>query len=88
MVFGAILESSRLSLSLSLYSPSLPSSEVSDAQVDCWRGCFIMSWLGGDFFPRGMMRWMGYPLHQPMAHSCLLRGWGLPVRCRLVLSWW
>jgi hypothetical protein len=61
MVFGPVLESSRfsLSLSLSLCSLSLPSSEVNNAQVCSWRGCFMMSWLSGDSFPRGMMRWTG-----------------------------
>jgi hypothetical protein len=70
-VFGPIMESSRLSLSLSLslsiyiyiyiyiYSPGLPGSEVNDAQVSSWRGYFVISWLGGDSFPRGMMRWTG-----------------------------
>jgi hypothetical protein len=57
MVFGSVLESSRLSLSLC--SSGLPGSEVNDAQVGSWRGCFVMSWLGGDFSPRGMMRWTG-----------------------------
>jgi hypothetical protein len=57
-MFRPILESSRLSLSLSLYSPGLHGSEVNDAQVGSWRGCFMMSWLGGDSFARGMMRWM------------------------------
>jgi hypothetical protein len=56
-VFGPILESS--SLSLSLYSLGLPGCEVNDAQVGSWRGCFVMSWLGGDFFPCGMMKWRG-----------------------------
>jgi hypothetical protein len=56
-VFGAILESLRLSLPLC--SSGLPSSEVNNAQVGSWRGCFVMPWLGGDFFPCGMMRWMG-----------------------------
>jgi hypothetical protein len=48
-----------LSLSLSLCSPGLPSSEMNNAKVSSWRGCFVMSWLDSDFFPRGMMRWMG-----------------------------
>jgi hypothetical protein len=56
-VFRHVLKSSRLSLSL--YSLGLPGSEVNDAQVNSWRGCFVMSWRGGDFFPHGMMRWMG-----------------------------
>jgi hypothetical protein len=42
---------------ISMCSPGLPGSEVNDAQVSSWRGCFVMSWLHGDFFPRGMMRW-------------------------------
>jgi hypothetical protein len=33
-----------LSLSLSLYAPSFPGSEVNDAEVGSWRGCFVMSW--------------------------------------------
>jgi hypothetical protein len=48
MVFQPILESSKLSLSLSLslslYAPSFPGSEVNDAEVGSWRGCFVMSW--------------------------------------------
>jgi hypothetical protein len=44
---------------LSLCSPGLPGSEVNDAQDGSWRGCFVMSCLGSDFFPCGMMRWMG-----------------------------
>jgi hypothetical protein len=28
------------------------------------------------------------PMFQPMEHSHLPRGQGLPVRCHLVLSWW
>jgi hypothetical protein len=59
-VFRPILESSRLSPSLC--SPGLPGSEVNIAQVSSWRGCFMMPWLGGDFFSRGMMRWIGYPI--------------------------
>jgi hypothetical protein len=53
----AVVESSRLSLSIC--SPGLPDSEANDAQVDSWRGCFMMSWLCSDFFPRGTMTWMG-----------------------------
>jgi hypothetical protein len=56
-VFGPILESSRLYLSLC--SLGLPSSEVTDDQDGSWRGCFVMSSLGSKFFPRGVMRWMG-----------------------------
>jgi hypothetical protein len=56
MVFGPILESSRLSLSLC--SSGFPGSEVNDVQVDSCRGCFMMSWIGSHFFQRGMMRWM------------------------------
>jgi hypothetical protein len=57
MVFRPVLESSRLSLSF--YSPGLLGSEANDAQVGSWRGCFMKSWLRSDFFPRGMMTWMG-----------------------------
>jgi hypothetical protein len=49
-VFRPVLESSRLSLC---------GSDVNDAHVGSWRGCFIMSWLGDNSFPCGMMRWMG-----------------------------
>jgi hypothetical protein len=27
-----------------------------------------------------------YPLHRPTVHSCQPKGYGLPVRCRHVLS--
>jgi hypothetical protein len=55
-VFGPILKSSRLSPYL--YFLGFPGSQVNDAQVSSWSGCFMMSWLGNDFFPHGMMRWM------------------------------
>jgi hypothetical protein len=56
-VFRPVLESSRLSPSL--YSPGLPGSEVNNAKVGSWRSCFMVSWLDGDIFSCGMMRWMG-----------------------------
>jgi hypothetical protein len=40
-VFGHVLESSRLSLSVC--SLGLPGTEVNDAQVGSWKGCFVMS---------------------------------------------
>jgi hypothetical protein len=50
--------------SLSLYSPDLPGSEVNYARVGSWRGSFVMSWLGGDIFPCGMMRWTAADYHR------------------------
>jgi hypothetical protein len=60
MVFGPVLESSGLSLSLSLL-PGAPSGEVTDACVVSQRDCFMMFLLVGDAFSRGMMRWTVYP---------------------------
>jgi hypothetical protein len=55
-VFGPILESSRLPI----FVPwALPGGEVNGAQVGSWRDCLAMSLLGGDVFPRGVVRWMG-----------------------------
>jgi hypothetical protein len=58
-VFRPILESSGLSLSLSLL-PGPPCGEVNDAQVGSRRDCFVMSLLGGDAFSCEVMRWMVY----------------------------
>jgi hypothetical protein len=55
-VFGPVLESSRLSLSLHSLVP--PSGEVNDARVGSWRDCFGMSLLGGDIFSCRVVRWM------------------------------
>jgi hypothetical protein len=57
--FRGVRACSGVSLSLSLCSPGLPGSEMNNAKVSSWRGCFLMSWLGSDFFPYEMMRWMG-----------------------------
>jgi hypothetical protein len=57
MVFVLVLES----FGCSLWLPGLPSDEVDDAWVGSWRGCFVMSLLDNDTFPRGGgggMRWM------------------------------
>jgi hypothetical protein len=59
MVFRPVLEPSWLSLCVCVCSLGLVGSEVNDAQVGSCRGCFMMSWLDGDSFPRGMMRWTG-----------------------------
>jgi hypothetical protein len=85
MVFGLVLES----FGLSLYAPGSPGGEVNDAWVDSRRDCFMTSLLGGDALSRVVMRWTVYPtpLLRLMAHNRPLRGQGLPIRCRLVLSW-
>jgi hypothetical protein len=54
-VFGPILESSGLFLCSLVH----PGGEVNDARVSAWRDCFVMSLLGSDFFPRGVVRWTG-----------------------------
>jgi hypothetical protein len=47
----------------------------------------MVSLLSDDAFPRGgEVDGLAYPLHRHMAHSCLPRGHGLPVRRRPVLS--
>jgi hypothetical protein len=55
-MFRSILESSRL-------PPTVPralyDSGVDGARVGSWGGCLVRSLLGGDIFPRGVMRWMG-----------------------------
>jgi hypothetical protein len=55
-VFGPILESSRLPLTV---SRALHDSGVNGARVGSWRGCLARSLLGGDVFSHGVMRWMG-----------------------------
>jgi hypothetical protein len=55
-VFGPILESSRLPLTV---PQALHASGVDDARVGSWRGCLANSLLSGDIFPRGTIRWMG-----------------------------
>jgi hypothetical protein len=87
MVFEPVLESSKLPLTV---LRALDDSGVNGARVGAWRGCLVRSLLGSDVFPRGAMRWMGWPspLYLPTVHSHLPRGHGLPMRHRLVLSWW
>jgi hypothetical protein len=57
-VFRTILESSRL-------PPTIPQvlhdNGVDDAWVGSLGGCLARSLLGGDVFPHGAMRWMGWP---------------------------
>jgi hypothetical protein len=36
---------------------------VDDARVGSWRDYFVMNLLGGDVFPRGVVRWTGKPTH-------------------------
>jgi hypothetical protein len=83
-VFGPVLESSRLPLSIPW---ALHSSEVNGTQVNLQRGCLARSLLGNDIFPswRGGVDRLAYPLHGPMALSRLLRTQGLQIRCRQVL---
>jgi hypothetical protein len=49
-VFGAVLKSSRLPLSI---PQALHGSEVNGARVGSWRGCLVRSLLGDNVFPRG-----------------------------------
>jgi hypothetical protein len=56
MVFGPILESSRLPHTVPW---ALHDRGVDGAWVGSWGGCLVMSLLGGDVFTRGTMRWMG-----------------------------
>jgi hypothetical protein len=58
-MFGPVLESSRLSLSLS--TPQAPGGEVNNSRDGSQRDCFMMSLLGDDTISRGVMRWMVYP---------------------------
>jgi hypothetical protein len=55
-VFGPVLESSRLPLTIPW---ALHSSGVDGTQVGSWGGCLARSLLGGDVFPHGAIRWMG-----------------------------
>jgi hypothetical protein len=55
-VFRSVLESSRLPLSI---PQALHGSEVNAAWVSSWRDYFAVAWLGGDVFPRGVVRWTG-----------------------------
>jgi hypothetical protein len=52
MVFGPILESSRLPLSIPW---ALNGSEVNGARVSSWRGCLVSFLLGDDAFPHGLV---------------------------------
>jgi hypothetical protein len=49
MVFGPVLESSRLRPTI---PQALHDSRGNNAQVGSWRGCLVRSLLGGDAFPR------------------------------------
>jgi hypothetical protein len=55
MVFELVLESS----GLSFYSWAHPGGEVNGVWFGSWRNCFMMSLLGDDVFPRGVVRWTG-----------------------------
>jgi hypothetical protein len=77
-VFGTILESSRLPLTVPW---ALHGSGKNGARVGSWRGCLVRSLLDGDEVDR-----LASPLHRPTMLSCLPRGQGLSVRRRLVLS--
>jgi hypothetical protein len=55
-VFGPILESSRLPLSIPW---ALHVSEVNGTRVGSWRDCLARSLLGDDVFPRGGVRRTG-----------------------------
>jgi hypothetical protein len=55
-LFRPILESSRPP---SAYIGSLLDGEGVGSRVGSWRGCLTRSFLGGDVFLRGAMRWMG-----------------------------
>jgi hypothetical protein len=52
MVFGPVLESSRLPLSIPW---ALNGSEVNGARVSSWRGCLVSFLLGDDAFPHGLV---------------------------------
>jgi hypothetical protein len=53
-VFGPILESSRLPLTVPW---ALHGSGENGAQVGSWRGCLVRSLLGGNMFLFEAMRW-------------------------------
>jgi hypothetical protein len=55
-MLGPVLESSRLPPTI---PQALHGSGVDGARVGSWKGCLARSLLGGDVFPRGVMRWMG-----------------------------
>jgi hypothetical protein len=54
-LFGPVLES----CGLSFYSRAHPGGEVNGARVGYSRDWFMMSLLGDDVFPHGVVRWMG-----------------------------
>jgi hypothetical protein len=56
MLFGPILESSRLPLTI---PQALHGSWENGASVYTKRGCLVRSLHGGDVFPCGVMMWMG-----------------------------
>jgi hypothetical protein len=47
--YSGVFQALSLSLSLCVCSSGLPGSEVNDAQVGFWTGCFVMSCPGSDF---------------------------------------
>jgi hypothetical protein len=55
-VFGPVLESSRLPLTV---PQALHDSGEDGARVGSRRGCLVRSLLDGDVFPCGAMRWTG-----------------------------
>jgi hypothetical protein len=54
MLFGPVLESSRLALTV---PPALHRIGENGARVSSWRVCLVRSLLGDDVFPHGAMRW-------------------------------
>jgi hypothetical protein len=56
MMFGPVLESSRLPLSVPW---ALHGSEVNGARIGSWRGSLVRSLLGNNVFPHGRVRWIG-----------------------------
>jgi hypothetical protein len=80
MAFPSVPESSS-------YLPGILGIEVDDPRDDSWRGSFMKQlYLASKLSHVGVdVDELAYPLHQPIARSCLARGPGLFARCYPVL---